>query len=276
MAYAYAGDGALDYRPCQYGQSRLVFRGPRRDLDLPFVAALGGTETYGKFVPEPWPARLEALTGLRMVNLGCVNAGPDVYLTDDGVIEVAQRARLAFVQVMGAANLTNRFYAVHPRRNDRFLRASPALTALYPEVDFTNFHFTRHLLTTLQQVAPRRFETVVAELRQAWVTRMQALVARIGAPVVLVWIADAPAPAAPTSVIGRDPLFVDATMLAAAGIGARAMVQALISPAARKAGVEGMVIPALEAPAAAGLPGPEAHDEIAAALAAAVEPMLHG
>ena len=70
MAYAFPGAGALDYFPCRYGTSRLLFRGPRRMLDRPYVALLGGTETYGKYVPQPYPALIEAETGLRMVNLG--------------------------------------------------------------------------------------------------------------------------------------------------------------------------------------------------------------
>ena len=56
MAYEYAGEAALDYFPCRYGQSKLLFRGPRRRLEGAYVAAIGGTETYGKFVPDPYPA----------------------------------------------------------------------------------------------------------------------------------------------------------------------------------------------------------------------------
>ena len=54
------------------------------------------------------------------------------------------------IQVSGAQNLSNRFHAVHPRRNDRFLRASTLLKTIYRDVDFTEFNFTRHLLTTLR------------------------------------------------------------------------------------------------------------------------------
>ncbi len=36
---------------------------------------------------------------------------------------------------MGAQNLSNRFYAVHPRRNDRFLRASTLMKTIFREVD---------------------------------------------------------------------------------------------------------------------------------------------
>ncbi len=57
---------------------------------------------------------------------------------------------MTVIQVMGAHNMSNRFYAVHPRRNDRFLRASlGCCKTIYPEVDFTEFNFTRHMLTAL-------------------------------------------------------------------------------------------------------------------------------
>jgi Domain of unknown function (DUF6473) len=54
MAYAFPGAGALDYSPCSYAASRLTFRGPRADLKEPFISCIGGTETYGKFIPTLW------------------------------------------------------------------------------------------------------------------------------------------------------------------------------------------------------------------------------
>ena len=36
MAYDNPGDGALDYFPCRYGKSKLMFRGPRRRLEAPY------------------------------------------------------------------------------------------------------------------------------------------------------------------------------------------------------------------------------------------------
>lgn len=270
MAYAYAGEGSLDYFPCHYGGSRLLFRGPRRDLALPFVAALGGTETYGKFIPRPWPDMAEAATGWRMVNLGCVNAGPDAWLADPAVIRVAAGARAAVVQVMGAANLSNRHYAVHPRRNDRFVRAHAPLRALYPEVDFTNFHFTRHLLRTLHDSSPARFAVLAEELRTTWVARMRALIAEVKAPVILLWMGrHAPPAAGQTS--GLDPFLVDARMIAALRPAIADYVEVTISPAARAAGLEGMAFAEMERHAAEELPGPLAHAEVAAALAPALD-----
>lgn len=268
MAYAYAGEGPLDYFPCRYGTSRHVFRGPARDLSLPFVAALGGTETYGRFVAEPWPALVEAATGFRMVNLGVPHAGPDAYLSDPGVLAVAARARAVVLQCPGVANLSNPFYAVHPRRNDRFLRAMPPLLRLYPEVDFTNFHFTGHLLTTLRDLSPQRFERLADSLRKTWVERMQALVATPGGPVVLLWMGAAPPGA------GAEPLPVDAGMVAQVSERAALRVDAVFSPAAQAAGCEGMAFAPMEQAAAQGLPGPMAQAETAEAVARALEQLL--
>ena len=64
MAYDYAGEGSLDYFPCRYGRSRLLFRGPRRDLGGRYAVVLGGIEAYGRYIPQPYPALLEDGLGL--------------------------------------------------------------------------------------------------------------------------------------------------------------------------------------------------------------------
>jgi hypothetical protein len=171
MAYAFPGEGALDYFPCNYGASRLTFRGPRRSLDRPYIAFLGGTETYGKYVPDPFPDLVEEEVGLTSINLGCVNAGADVYLNDPEVIEIARGAQAVVVQTMGAVNVANSYYSVHPRRNDRLISVSPCLRALYREVDFTEFNFTRHMMTTLKGTSENWFEVVADNRRKlpCWV-----------------------------------------------------------------------------------------------------------
>ncbi len=244
-----------------------MFRGPRRDLDLPYVVTLGGSETYGKFVPEPFSNLVEARTGLRMVNLGCMNAGLDVYLKDPGIMGVAGGARIAVVQVMGAQNLTNRFYSVHPRRNDRFLHASPLLAAMFHEVDFTEFNFTRHMLQTLQSVSADRFEVLAEDLRAAWVTRMKVLLEKLPCKSVLLWAADTapPGPGRRADLV-LDPLMVDGEMVAALRPFATDYVEVVFSDAARRRRLEGMAFDQMQEPAARGLPGPAGHREIAEAL----------
>lgn len=275
MAYAYPGDGALDYYPCRYGKSKLLFRGPRRDLQRDYVAVLGGTETYGKFVPVPYPALVEQATGIRMVNLGCVNAGLDAYVNEPAVLEIAARARATVVQIVGAQNLSNRYYAVHPRRNDRFLGAAPVLRTMFREVDFTEFHFTRHMLQALQTASTERFEVVAEELRAAWVARMIALLDLIAGRTVLLWMADH-APPAPgrRPGLGHDPILVDAEMIAAVRAHASDYLEAVSSAGARAAGLAGMAFAPMEQPAALEVPGPMVHAEVARELAAVLQRML--
>jgi hypothetical protein len=116
------------------------------------------------------------------------------------------------LQIPGAQNLSNRLYTVHPRRNDRFLRASGILRTIYRDVDFTEFHFTRHMLDHLRCLSEDRFDIVRNELRVAWMARMQRVLSR-GARAGASSVARLP-PAAgrgPADALGEDPLFVTRT-----------------------------------------------------------------
>lgn len=267
MTFAMTAPGALDYFPCRYGRSRVLFRGPRRPLDVTYVAFLGGTETYGRFIETPFPALIERGLGTTCVNLGVVNAGLDLYLHDPGVLHVAERADLCVLQVMGAQNMSNRYYGVHPRRNDRFLRASERLQTLYPEVDFTEFHFNRHLLGRLQEISEERFDEVAAELRQAWLARMKHLLTLLRGRVLLLWLSGHPPPDAPDASLDAGPLLIDRTMLDALRPRCVGLVEMPQSEEARQYGPPGLVFSDFEASAAAELMGPLAHDETATALA---------
>ncbi|MFP4274829.1 MAG: DUF6473 family protein [Paracoccaceae bacterium] len=266
MTYESLREGGLDYLPCRYGASRLAFRGPRRTIEGRYIAFLGGTETYGKFVERPFPSLVEEATGLTCVNLGLVNAGADVYLQDETVQDIAAGAALTVIQVTGAQNISNRYYAVHPRRNDRFLKAAGPLRALYPEVDFTEFHFNRHMLRTLEDVSRRRFERVAEELKSAWLARMSALLNCLSGPKLLLWFAPH-CPPGPEDRDRADPLFVEAWMLEHLRPAVAAIVEVVVSTEARVAGTQGMVFASFDAPAAALLPGPHAHREAAGILA---------
>lgn len=275
MSVLGGGQDSLEYYPCRYGQSRVLFRGPRRLLDGDYVAFLGGTETYGRFVAEPFPTLLEPRLSTACVNFGAVNAGVDLYLNDPAVMELASGASAKVVQITGAQNLSNRFYSVHPRRNDRFLRASERLESLYPEVDFTEFHFVRHMLGRLQEHSAERFETVVDELRQAWVARMKHVLTQIRGHVVLLWFADHPVPDKVESSLAGDPLFVTRDAVEAMRPRVADVVEVVASGQARAEGTRGMVFNEFEACAAAELMGPRAHREAAEALEDALMPLVH-
>ncbi len=275
MAYENLGESALDYVPCRYGKSKLLFRGPKRKLTAPYVAMIGGTETYGKFVETPFPALTESVLDMPVVNLGCVNAGIDVFSQDRTVVDICSKAEVTVVQVTGAQNMSNRFYAVHPRRNDRFLRASNLLKTIYREVDFTEFNFTRHLLTALRATSAEKFAMVEQELREAWVARMKTLVARIDSRVVLLWLSShAPDRAETDTADGADPLFVDSDMLDAVAPFVEEIVEVVVTPEEIVDGFAGLAFNEFEEPVARGMLGTVAHARAAAALDASLRRLL--
>lgn len=266
MAYQALGEESLDYMPCRYGRTRLLFRGPRRDLSGRFVAALGGIETYGRYVPHPWPELVEQAVGQKVVNLGCPQAGPDAWLSDPALFDVLERAAVVVVQVTAACDVTNRLYAVHPRRNDRFIKASPLLQTVYRGVDFTDFSFTRHMLRALAEADAGRFALVAEEVRAAWLARMGLLLDRLPGRKVLLWMGDH-APGARVDAVFGEPLLVDREMLEGFAGKVDAVAVAVASEAARRQGTAGMVFPAMAEPAARGLPGVQAHAEVAGVVA---------
>lgn len=197
---------------CRYEGSRLRFRGPVCSLHDPYIAVLGGSETFGKGVAQPFPALLAQQVDCPVANLGVMHAGVSLFSEESWLIETASKARLTVLQVLGAQNMSNRMYSVHSRRNDRFVGASAALRTLYPNVDFTDFNFTGHLMRSLSSQEGDAFDSLVEELRWAWVQRMRRLVTLIDSDVVLLWMSDRP-PEDVDQWTRLEPAFVDRSML---------------------------------------------------------------
>lgn len=276
MTYDAKGPGGLDYFQCRYGKSKLLFRGPKRRLDAPFVAFYGGTETYGKFIKSPFPALVESRIGVNCVNFGIPNAGVDAFVRDEYAMAAGAGALATVVQVMGAQNLSNRLYSVHPRRNDRFVAASDLLTTIYRDVDFSEFHFTRHMLSRLYAVSPERFAAVQGELQAAWVARMRSMIDKIQGKTVLLWFApdDVPqdVPPGQDPAQGREPLFITRPMLETLRSHVTQVVE-VVTPD-QDLGTDGMQFAPLEQAAAAQLPGPAAHGAVAAELSQVLTRMV--
>lgn len=263
---------AIDYARWQWPGSRLWMRGPERPVPGRYVAVLGGLETFGRFVARPYPELLEETLGLRCLNLGAAHAGPDAYLADAALVAACARAEVTVIAVTGAHSLANRFYKVHPRRNDRVIRHEAALRALYPEIDFSQHSFVRHLLGDLERTSPRRFEAIRDELQQAWVARMERLCERIGGDVVLLWMGNR-APDDPTaSIFDGDPPFVTRAMLGALRGLVRGKVEVVGLP--DRDDLAGRICGEDEAHAALRLPGPALHRQAAEELSVALDALL--
>ncbi|MFV0335268.1 MAG: DUF6473 family protein [Tropicimonas sp.] len=270
MTIAHPGSNALSYRPCRYRGSRLLFRGPENDLSRPYAAFFGGTETYGRFIGSPFPELVAERLGISCVNLGCVNGGVDVYLNDGTVLDIAAKAQVTVIQVMGAHNLSNRYYSVHPRRNDRFLGPTPLLRELFGDMDFTEIAFTRHLMTALRHKSARRFEVVVEELQRCWTRHMGALLDRVPGPKILLWLAAHHPEDRPGARAGyrNDPLYIDLPMLEAIAEKVDGRVDVIFAPDPRPGWAEGMIFTEIEMPVARETPGAPVHAAVAEALSA--------
>lgn len=268
MSFEHRGHLPLDYGGVVYPGSVLRFRGPACGLDRPHVLCLGGSETFGRFIHAPYAAQLAAALPCPVVNMGVPNAGLDVILTDGAIRGAMTGARAIVLQVTGAQNMSNRFYSVHPRRNDRFIRATSMLRTLYRDVDFTEFHFTRHMLTHLRAMSRDRFGVIEAELREAWVGRMLGFLARAPVPVHLLWLSRRPPSEGEEGFrLGPDPLFVTPAMVEAVAARAASLSVAIAPPAGPGQATRGMFFAAREEAAARILPGPEAHETAARLLA---------
>ncbi len=267
------GQFGLDYAPCQYGLSRLYFRGPRKSLDGDYVACIGGNETYGRFLATTFTDLMQIQLGRTCVNFGCVNAGIDAYIRDSAMMAACHDAAAVVVQVMGAQNQSNRFYTVHPRRNDRFLRPTAALVTLYPDVDFANFTFTRHMLAVLLLTSPERFELVREELQAQWMHSMQSLLAEIRGPALLLWMAEH-APDDEETIMRSDPLFVSRNMLNEISALTQGYVEIVPSQADLASGAEALIYGPAEAHSAAQMLGLTAHETAAEQMCAVLNTMI--
>jgi hypothetical protein len=232
----------------------------------PAVVCIGGSETFGRFIHAPFPTQLGTALGKRVLNLGVVNAGLDVMINDPSIEATVNEAEAVVLQITSAHNMTNRFYTVHPRRNDRFVTASAMLRTIYPQVDFTEFHFTRHMLTHLRAASEDRFEIVRTELEAAWVARMRRFISGIAAPVHLLWLSNRSPDAPEDTGLLQDPLFVTRRMLEQVEGDAASLTIIAPETANHEASVRGMFFGPKEEEAARLLPGPDMHERAAAEL----------
>ncbi len=269
------GYRTFEHEPCRYGGARIPFRGPHKRLKGSYVTFLGGTETFGPYVATPFPELIELQTGLTCVNLGCRKGGIDAYLSNPSLIDLCSMGEVTVIEVTGAQNMSNRFYSVDPRRNNRFLRASKIMKSIFFEFDFANLETTEQMLSLIACDAADRMPLLKQEIQTAWVARMRSLVRAIDGPVILLWAADHPPfSAAAGGSIARPPQFVDRAMLDAVLDDADHLVEVVIGANEVAAGYEKTLLSPKDIVAAAATLGPVAHRRIATAVTPVLSAML--
>ncbi len=262
----------LDYRLCSVPGSRLQFRGPMPGVGDPYLAVLGGSETFGKYVSDPYPSLLADWIGMPVANLGVAQAGLSLFSEEQVLIDLASEAEVVVLQVLGAQNMSNRLYSVHTRRNDRFLCASTALQENFPQVDFAEINFTGHLVNRLSEASASAFALLIEELKWAWLQRMRRLLSLIKSDVILLWVSDRNPRDTRDALDEEEPRFVDQSMIDALRGGVAGFVEVVLP---KVPSIDGKLFAEHEAEAARLLPGPSEHRRIAEALGPEVSKVLN-
>lgn len=185
---AVAEKKGVNYQAYRYGRSRQRFRGPKPDLSSPYMSFIGGSDVFGKFVSDPFPAIIQKKLNHQCANWGTPGAGPTFFLRDPVILEACSNSKVCVISVMGAVAMSNRLYSVFKRRNSRLRDTSEALQALYPQMRLGEFRFAHNMLRRMYAEDPSRFKLIEIELRQAWVARMRDLLEEIETTRVLLWM----------------------------------------------------------------------------------------
>jgi hypothetical protein len=193
-----------------------ALRGPRLDparLDWPrAICCIGAAQTFGRFVPAPYPSQLGRLLGRPVLNLGVSGAGPEFYLGRPPLMALLAQAGIAVVQVMSGRSVSAGVFRAldnngllqfleGPRKGEKML-AQPAYAALRREYGEAAFR---------QQVQ-------AAQAR--WVELYRELAASLTGRKLLLWIsADEPGRNVRLehSPLGAFPHLVTAAMLEEVG-----------------------------------------------------------
>ena len=84
----------VDFILCQYGNSKNLFRGPKKPCKHSYGVCLGGADTFGCKVPDPFRAMLEREMGMPIFNLGAQQSGAGFYTVDDAYTKLLKMRRL--------------------------------------------------------------------------------------------------------------------------------------------------------------------------------------
>lgn len=269
MSYHESGALSADEPLCRYEGSERWYRGPERALDVPYVACVGGDETFGRFVARPFPSVLGDKLDTPCINLGSLFCGVDGLTLDSGLQDLMNNATACVLQLPGVLGQTNPFYRVHTRRNDRVLAATADLRALYPEVDFAEIHFVRHLILRLAEFQDARFEMVADTLRRGWLTALSDFLTRVKPPVVLLWLDMAHSPDAQHLSL-PEPVRVTASMVEELARLCAGKVEMRVRPSGESDDLEDMLFGTMQQPMAEYMIGPATHRAIAERLLPAI------
>ena len=169
--------GDLDYELYQLPaiDSR-TFRGPPVNTSAPYLAFIGAAQTFGRFVPTPFPRELGTRLGIPVLNLAVGGAGPRHYLAQN-YLELINGAETVVVQIMSGRSASNSLFD-NSGSGGMIGRVRGEQSAIPAEEFFSRLQKT---------CSKSRVREIVDETRHDYVLSFVQLLRKIVAPKILFW-----------------------------------------------------------------------------------------
>jgi len=154
-----------------------IFRGPAPDLSRPFVACVGGAQTFGRFTTSPFPQQLAQRLHMPVLNLGLGGAGPRYALRPE-ILAVLNRAQLVIVQYFSGRSASCSLFdnSMQGRNSGKYL----------PNNKFMSYE--QFFKDMVAREDPQLLARIVAETREDYVHSMREVAAKLQPPKIALWM----------------------------------------------------------------------------------------
>jgi len=164
----------VDYKIYELPGVDCGFRGPRPNSSE-YIACVGASQTFGRFVQTPFPQLLAEALGIETMNLGRGGTSPSFHRSDPKLLEYINRARLVIVQVLSGRSQSNSLFQIE-NHSDHGINLADGQKASADQ-------FYSWLLAQDMELAHK----VVTETRDNYVSAMAQLLEAISPPKILLW-----------------------------------------------------------------------------------------
>lgn len=152
-------------------------RGPRVDLDKPYVACIGAAQTFGRFCQRPFPALLGKSLGIPVLNFAIGGCGPEMYRREPH-LGILRRSKLVIAQVLSGRSASNSAWRSNGGDINGVCLSDGRIDRQEPVL--------RDLLATKSRDYMAR---IVAETRADFSQHFAGLLDSLGTPSILFWFA---------------------------------------------------------------------------------------
>jgi LPS sulfotransferase NodH len=169
--------GDFDYEVYQLPTiGSTTFRGPPVNTSVPYLAFIGSAHTFGRFAPTPFPSLLGMRLGLPVLNLAVGGAGPRHYLTQE-YLKLINGAEAVVIQIMSGRHASNSLFD-NSEHGDIWGRIREDQSTARVDEFFSRL---------AKSSSKMRFEEIVNETRNDYMSSFIELLSKIVAPKILFW-----------------------------------------------------------------------------------------